>query len=81
MPYWGLTAHPWEDTAVHSAEPDHGEDDERRNLLRGALTAGLTTPALAALTAARTDVDQTFSPATPRTWPDLEAAAESYRYG
>ena len=35
---------------------------KRRNLLRGALAAGLTAPALAALTAARTDVDRALSP-------------------
>ncbi|MFD9283633.1 hypothetical protein ACFWD7_41405 [Streptomyces mirabilis] len=79
----GLAAQPWEDTAVLSTEPDHGEDDpmKRRNLLRGALAAGLTAPALAALTAARTDVDQTLSPDAPQDLADLEAAAESYGYG
>ena len=46
---------------------------KRRNLLRGALAAGLT--------AARTDVDQTLSPDTPQDLADLEAAAESYGYG
>ncbi|WP_432043479.1 hypothetical protein [Streptomyces cadmiisoli] len=50
-------------------------------LLRGALAAGLTAPALAALTAARTDVDQTLSPDTPQDLADLEATAESYGYG
>ncbi|MER8089965.1 hypothetical protein ACIO6T_35980 [Streptomyces sp. NPDC087532] len=54
---------------------------KRRNLLRGALAAGLTAPALAALTAARTDVDQTLSPEAPQDLADLEAAAESYGYG
>ncbi|NJP73162.1 hypothetical protein HCJ99_20230 [Streptomyces sp. C1-2] len=78
----GLAAQPWEDTAVHSTESDHGDDPmKRRNLLRGALAAGLTAPALAALTAARTDVDQTLSPDTPQDLADLEAAAESYGYG
>ncbi|GAA2768681.1 hypothetical protein GCM10010103_77240 [Streptomyces paradoxus] len=78
----GLAAQPWEDTAAHSTESDHGEDPmKRRNLLRGALAAGLTAPALAALTAARTDVDQTLSPDTPQDLADLEAAAESYGYG
>ncbi|MEU1921020.1 hypothetical protein AB0H23_35310 [Streptomyces albogriseolus] len=78
----GLAAQPWEDTAVLSTESDHGEDPmKRRNLLRGALAAGLTAPALAALTAARTDVDQTLSPDTPQDLADLEAAAESYGYG
>ncbi|MEU6612112.1 hypothetical protein ABZ922_45220 [Streptomyces shenzhenensis] len=74
----GLAAQPWEDTAVPSTESDHGEDPmKRRNLLRGALAAGLTAPALAALSAARTDVDQTFSPDAPQD----QAAAESYGYG
>ncbi|WP_333737350.1 hypothetical protein [Streptomyces sp. IBSBF 2806] len=78
----GLAAQPWEDTAVHSTESDHGEDPmKRRNLLRGALAAGLTAPAIAALTAARTDVDQTLSPDVPQDLADLEAAAESYGYG
>ncbi|WP_454321193.1 hypothetical protein [Streptomyces phaeoluteigriseus] len=79
----GLAAQPWEDTASHSTESHHGEDDpmKRRNLLRGALAAGLTAPALAALTAARTDVDQTLSPDMPQDLADLEAAAESYGYG
>ncbi|MGW2184105.1 hypothetical protein ACWCXX_40385 [Streptomyces sp. NPDC001732] len=78
----GLAAQPWEDTAVLSTEPDHGEDPmKRRNLLRGALAAGLTAPALAALTAARTDLDQTLSPGASQDLADLEAAAESYGYG
>lgn len=78
----GLAAQPWEDTAVLSTESHHGDDPmKRRNLLRGTLAAGLTTPALAALTAARTDVDQTLSPDTPQDLADLEAAAESYGYG
>ncbi|MCT9011595.1 hypothetical protein [Streptomyces rhizosphaerihabitans] len=81
--FLGLAAQPWEDTAVLSTESHHGEDDpmKRRNLLRGALAAGLTAPALAALTAARTDVDQTLSPSAPQDLADLEAAAESYGYG
>ncbi|MFD8005370.1 hypothetical protein [Streptomyces mirabilis] len=54
---------------------------KRRNLLRGAPAAGLTAPALAALTAALADVDQTVSPDTPQDLADLEAAAESYGYG
>lgn len=75
----GLAAQPWEDTAVLSTESDHGDDPmKRRNLLRGALAAGLTAPALAA---ARTDVDQTLSPDVPQDLADLEAAAESYGYG
>ncbi|MFJ9668785.1 hypothetical protein ACIRPP_29955 [Streptomyces sp. NPDC101219] len=78
----GLAAQPWEDTAALSTESHHGDDPmKRRNLLRGALAAGLTAPALAALTAARTDVDQTLSPDTPQDLADLEAAAESYGYG
>jgi hypothetical protein len=80
--FLGLAAQPWEDTAVLSTESHHGVDPmKRRNLLRGALAAGLTAPALAALTAARTDVDQTLSPDAPEDLADLEAAAESYGYG
>ncbi|MDX3131403.1 hypothetical protein PV367_16830 [Streptomyces europaeiscabiei] len=78
----GLAAQPWEDTATFGTESDYGDDPmKRRNLLRGALAAGLTAPAIAALTAARTDVDQTLSPDTPQDLADLEAAAESYGYG
>ncbi|WP_053710767.1 hypothetical protein [Streptomyces sp. NRRL B-3648] len=78
----GLAAQPWEDTAALGTESDHGDDPmKRRNMLRGALAARLTAPALAALTAARTDVDQTLSPDTPQDLADLEAAAESYGYG
>lgn len=51
---------------------------KRRQLLRGALAAGLIAPALAALIAARTDVDHSLSPDPPQELPDLEAAAESY---
>ena len=54
---------------------------KRRNLLRGALAAGLTVPAHAALTAARTDVDQILSPDMPQDLADLETAAESRGYG
>ena len=80
--FLGLAAQPWEDTAALSTESHHGADPmKRRNLLRGALAAGLTAPALAALTAARTDVDQTLSPGAPEDLADLEAAAESYGYG
>lgn len=81
--FLGLAAQPWEDTAALSTESDHGEDDpmKRRQLLRGALAAGLTAPALAALTAARTDVDQTLFPGALEDLADLEAAAESYGYG
>jgi hypothetical protein len=80
--FLGLAAQPWEDTAAHSTESHHGVDPmKRRNLLRGALAAGLTAPALAALTAARTDVDQTLSADPPQDLADLEGAAESYGYG
>ncbi|MER7489464.1 hypothetical protein ABTY20_26885 [Streptomyces sp. NPDC126497] len=44
---------------------------KRRNLLRGALAAGLTAPALTALTAARTDIVQTLSPDAPQNLADL----------
>ncbi|MET7574950.1 hypothetical protein ABZT04_41780 [Streptomyces sp. NPDC005492] len=45
------------------------------------MATGLTAPALAALSAARTDVDQSLSPGTPQDLAGLEAAAESYGYG
>ncbi|MFJ5534131.1 hypothetical protein [Streptomyces sp. NPDC093261] len=54
---------------------------KRHNVLRGTLAAGFTAAALVALTAARTDVDQSLSPGTPQDLADVEAAAESYGYG
>ncbi|MFE5098038.1 hypothetical protein ACFRCI_49465 [Streptomyces sp. NPDC056638] len=78
----GLAARPWEDTAIApSTEPPDGDDPmKRRELLRGALAAGLTGAALAALSDTRTSFDQTLA-AHPADLSDLEAAAESYGYG
>ncbi|MGW5477728.1 hypothetical protein [Streptomyces sp. NPDC004008] len=54
----------------------------RRQLLRGALAAGLTTTALTALTDTRDSVDQALAAdSAPADLSDLEAAAEAYGYG
>jgi hypothetical protein len=53
---------------------------KRRELLRGALAAGLTGPTLTTLTDTRTSFDRTLT-AAPADLSDLEAAAESYGYG
>lgn len=79
----GLAARPWEDTAAiaPSPEPPDGDDPmKRRELLRGVLAAGLTAPAIAALTASRSTFDHTLA-ADPADLSDLEAAAEHYGYG
>ncbi|MFD7620870.1 hypothetical protein [Streptomyces sp. NPDC059802] len=52
---------------------------KRRELLRGALAAGLTGEALTALTDTHTSFDQTLA-THPADLSDLEAAAESYGY-
>ncbi|MEU6241118.1 hypothetical protein [Streptomyces sp. NPDC047024] len=82
----GLAARPWEDSApTHLPEPADGDDPmKRRHVLRGALAAGLTAPALTILTATRRSVDTALT-ATADTasadLADLEAAAETYGYG
>ncbi|OEJ29958.1 hypothetical protein AS594_35960 [Streptomyces agglomeratus] len=54
----------------------------RRQVLRGALAAGLTTPALTALTDTRQSLDLALATDTaPADLSDLEAAAETYGYG
>ncbi|MFJ8769611.1 hypothetical protein [Streptomyces clavifer] len=80
----GLAARPWE----HSSPTPHPESDDgddpmnRRQLLRGALAAGLTTAALTALTDSRESVDLALAADTdPADLSDLEAAAEAYGYG
>ncbi|MGW4345273.1 hypothetical protein ACWEL8_09375 [Streptomyces sp. NPDC004690] len=80
----GLAARPWEHSLPTSLpESDDGEDDMiRRQVLRGAVAAGLTGPALAALTDTRRSLDTALSAnSTPAELTDLEAAAESYSYG
>ncbi|WP_405906443.1 hypothetical protein OG742_12240 [Streptomyces sp. NBC_00828] len=79
----GLAARPWEDTArTTSTEPDDGDDPmKRRQLLRGALAAGLTGSAIAALSDTRQSFDQALTGFTPADISDLEAGAESYGYG
>ncbi|MET7765747.1 hypothetical protein ABZS71_28410 [Streptomyces sp. NPDC005393] len=79
----GLAERPWEDTAhMPSTGFDDGEDPmKRRELLRGALAAGLTGTALAVLTDTRESFDHALAAHTPADLPDLEAAAEAYGYG
>ncbi|MFF0626762.1 hypothetical protein [Streptomyces sp. NPDC004296] len=79
----GLAARPWENTArTTSTELDYGDDPmKRRQLLRGALAAGLTGTALAALNDTRSAFDHTLASATTADLSDLEAAAEKYAYG
>ncbi|WP_217625766.1 hypothetical protein [Streptomyces lunaelactis] len=80
----GLAARPWE----HSSPTPHPEPDDeddpmnRRQLLRGALAAGLTTTALTTLTDTRQAVDLALAADTDLVdLADLEAAAETYGYG
>ncbi|MFF9690496.1 hypothetical protein [Streptomyces sp. NPDC014623] len=80
----GLAARPWE----HSSPRPHPESDDeddpmnRRQVLRGALAAGLTTTALTVLTETRQSLDLALAADTePAELSDLEAAAEAYGYG
>ncbi|MQY16228.1 hypothetical protein SRB5_64260 [Streptomyces sp. RB5] len=78
----GLAARPWEATVRSSTELSNGDDlMKRRQLLRGALAAGLTGSAITALTAARQSFDQALTGHTPTDVDDIEAATESYGYG
>ncbi|QDN84418.1 helix-turn-helix transcriptional regulator [Streptomyces sp. RLB3-6] len=81
----GLAARPWEHSSPmpHPESPDDGDDPmNRRQLLRGALAAGLTGPALTALTDTRQSLDLALAADTaPADLSDLEAAAETYGYG
>ncbi|MFE6871677.1 hypothetical protein ACFVFS_34660 [Kitasatospora sp. NPDC057692] len=84
----GLAARPWEDTArTTPPEPSYDAlaDDpmKRRDLLRGALAAGITGPALTALTHTRQHLDMALTGA-PSPSSDLDhwaATAEHYAYG
>ncbi|MEW1599349.1 helix-turn-helix transcriptional regulator [Streptomyces sp. NPDC093808] len=80
----GLAARPWEHSSLtRHPESDDGDDPmNRRQLLRGALAAGLTTAALTALANTRQSVDLALAANTdPADLADLEAAAETYGYG
>ncbi|MCX4411612.1 helix-turn-helix transcriptional regulator [Streptomyces sp. NBC_01764] len=81
----GLAARPWENsTPLPRLESDDDGDDpmNRRQLLRGALAAGLTGAALTALTDTRQSLDLALAADTePADLSDLEAAAETYGYG
>ncbi|MDF3144175.1 hypothetical protein PBV88_23540, partial [Streptomyces sp. T21Q-yed] len=80
----GLAARPWEDRyPTPYPESDDGDDPmNRRQLLRGALAAGLTGTALTTLTDTRQSLDLALAADTePADLSDLEAAAETYGYG
>lgn len=82
----GLAPRPWERPPTPPLRPPHqaaGEDDpmNRREVLRGALAAGIAAPGLAALARTRHIIDAAL---TDRTSPDLsywEGTAERYSYG
>ncbi|MFI0220358.1 hypothetical protein [Streptomyces lydicus] len=80
----GLAARPWEySSPTPHPESDDGDDPmNRRQLLRCALAAGLTAPALTALTETRQSVDLALAADTDLAdLCDLEASAEAYGYG
>ncbi|MGA4867184.1 helix-turn-helix domain-containing protein [Streptomyces lavendulocolor] len=80
----GLAARPWEHSSLTPhPESDDGDDPmNRRKLLRGALAAGLTAPAITALSTTRQSLDSALAADTPPAdLSDLEAAAETYGYG
>src|SRR6478609_11289608 len=82
--FLGLAARPWEHSSPRPhPESDNGDDPmNRRQILRGALAAGLTTTALTALTETRQSLDLALAADTaPAELSDLEAAAEAYGYG
>lgn len=80
----GLATRPWEPLTPAHQRPDGDGDDpmKRRDVLRGALAAGLAGPGLAALTTTRHDIDTAL--AADATTADLgywESTAERYGYG
>ncbi|AJC58485.1 hypothetical protein [Streptomyces sp. 769] len=81
----GLAARPWEspNRASPARMEDHDGDDrmKRRNLLRGALAAGLTGAGATALTAARQDLDSALDDHQTADLPYWESTAERYGYG
>ncbi|MFD8544998.1 hypothetical protein [Streptomyces sp. NPDC059649] len=81
----GLAARPWEKSASASPprmEHQNGDDPmKRRNLLRGALAAGLTGAGAAALTAARQDLDSALADPPTADLSYWESTAERYGYG
>lgn len=79
----GLAARPWEVTArTTSTELDDGDDAmKRRQLLRGAVAAGLTGTALASLSDTRRHFNQALTSSITADLAHLESAAEQYGYG
>jgi hypothetical protein len=80
----GLAPRPWEQVTVPRprTQPAPGEDPmKRREVLRGALAAGIAVPGLTALARTRHTIDAAL---TDHTSPDLsywEGTAERYGYG
>ncbi|MCZ0994329.1 hypothetical protein O1L44_16190 [Streptomyces noursei] len=81
----GLAARPWESrNSASPARMEHDDGDDRmkrRNLLRGALAAGLTGAGAAALTAARQDLDSALTDQPTADLSYWESTAERYGYG
>ncbi|MEU9778699.1 helix-turn-helix transcriptional regulator [Streptomyces sp. NPDC047968] len=77
----GLAGRPWEAPEPPVREEQHGDDPmKRRDVLRGALAAGLAGPGLAALTTTRHDIDTALAAGhgDVEFW---ESTAERYGYG
>ncbi|MFD3521403.1 helix-turn-helix domain-containing protein [Streptomyces sp. NPDC058653] len=81
----GLASRPWEAGVPTTPPIDRGDGDDpmkRRDVMRGALAAGLAGTGLAAVTSTRTDIDAAL--AADHTQPDLDhwqSTAERYGYG
>ncbi|MFE3151219.1 MULTISPECIES: hypothetical protein [unclassified Streptomyces] len=80
----GLAARPWEHSmpTPHPESDDGGDPMNRRQMLRGALAAGISGTALTVLTETRQSVDLALTAGHDTAdLADLEAAAEAYGYG
>ncbi|WP_244900611.1 hypothetical protein [Streptomyces nanshensis] len=79
----GLAARAWEEPAQDSSPAHEFGDDpmKRRELLRGALAAGLTGKAMIGLADTRNHFERSLASTAPANLPDLESAAETYSYG
>ncbi|MEU5978769.1 helix-turn-helix transcriptional regulator [Streptomyces sp. NPDC047315] len=83
--YLGLAARPWETGAILPVPHFEEEEDpvKRRDILRGALAAGMAGPGLAAaLTTTRTDIDAALAATDQATDLDhWQSTAERYGHG
>jgi tetratricopeptide (TPR) repeat protein len=78
----GLAARCWENDAP--VDPQPGREDEpmqRRQLLRGALAAGLTTTSLSHIADVLAEADHALTAAGPADLAHLEALTEQHSYG